>query len=162
MANFTPIAVPLINGAAPSFGHIQMEIAGLDFTGGFKSIKYKRERKRDKVMSNSPDPVAQTQGENTYTASAVVYWAWWLALLRTVRAQIGPGYGDITFTTLVSYTPNGFDPSQDVILGCHFDSTDADQSAGTGPLERTIDLNPIKILFDGVDDLEEPLQGNTG
>src|SRR4051812_37149946 len=136
MGNFTPIQVPLINGVAYSFAHIETEIAGLSFTGGFKSIKYKRERKREQLRSNSPDPVAQTIGENEYTASAVLYLAWWRALKRTVSATLGPGYGDRAFTIKVSYSADGFDPFQDVIKGCHFDSTSADQTAGPAALER--------------------------
>jgi len=153
-----PIAVPLINGVAYSFAHVELEIEGISFTGGFKAIKYKRERKRDQVRSNSPDPVAQTIGENTYTGSITVYLSWWLLLLRSLKDQFGPGYGDKVFNLLASYD-DGVNPFQDVVTGCHFDSTDADQSAGTAPLERTIDVNPLKVFFDGEDDLENPLQG---
>jgi hypothetical protein len=60
MPAFTPILNPLINGVAYSFSHIELEIAGLKMSGGFKEIKYDRKRKRDQLRSNSPDPTAQT------------------------------------------------------------------------------------------------------
>ncbi len=158
MANFRPIEVPLVNGVVYSFAHIELEIGGLSLTGGFKAIKYSRDRKREKVMSNSPDPVGQTLGENEYTASAVVYLAWWNAIKQTIQATLGAGYGDAAFTILVSYNAEGFDTIQDNLIGCHFDSTKADQSAGISALEREIDFNPLKILFGGDDDLAFPLQ----
>jgi len=152
------IQVPLINGVVWSFAHVELQIQGLIFTGGFTSIKYKRERKRDQVMSNSPDPVGQTLGENKYSASVTVLLAWWLQLKRTIERQLGAGYGDQAFTMTSSYGHNdALDPFQDVLVGCHFDSTDADQSAGTKALERVIDLQPLKIYFDGDDDLANPL-----
>jgi hypothetical protein len=159
MPAFTPILNPLINGVAYSFSHIELEIAGLKMSGGFKEIKYDRKRKRDQLRSNSPDPTAQTQGENSYSGSVVVFLAWWLGLKRTIVQQLGKGYGDKAFSVNVSYSAPGFDPFQDVLIGCHFDSTEASQTAGTAPLERTIDLQPLKIIFDGEDDLETPLFG---
>ncbi len=47
----------------------------------------------------------------------------------------------------------------DVIQGCTIDSTEADNAEGTDPTKRTFDLSPLKILFNGVDDLAVPLQG---
>lgn len=157
-ANPTPIAVPLINGVLYSFGHILLEIAGLQFTGGFKSIKYSRKREREIVYSNSPDPIGKTLGQNSYMCSAEMYLAWWLSTLRTIQQNLGDGYGDQPFEIQVSYSANGFDPFQDVIQNCTFDTTEVDQSAGTTALTRPVDFCPTKILFDGVDDLANPLQ----
>lgn len=154
----TPIQVPLINGAIYSFAHITLDIAGLSFTGGFKSIKYSRKRSREIVYSNSPDPVGKTLGQNEYQCSAELYLAWWLATLRTIQANLGPGYGDFSFSVFVAYNATGFDPFQDEIQNCTFDSTEADQSAGTTALTRTVEFNPTKILFDDEDDLANPLR----
>ncbi len=153
-----PIAVPLVQGTAWSFPRLRIEVAGFKLNGGIKSAKYKRERKRDAVRSNHVDPVAWTDGENTYTASIEVYAAWWLNLMRTIRNTLGDGYGDVAFTAFISFNNSALDPFQDVFIGCHFDSTDADNSQGTAALTRTIDLQPLKILFDGVDDCDVPLQ----
>jgi hypothetical protein len=137
-----------------------MAIAGLEFTGGFKSIKYSRKRNREMVRSNNPDPVGKTLGENEYACTAEVYLAWWFATLNTIQSQLGTGYGDQFFDIKVSYNANGFTPFQDVILGCTFDSTEGDNSQGTGALTRTIDFAPLKILFNSVDDLANPLQAS--
>ncbi len=156
-AESTPIQVPLVNGVVWSFAHITLEIAGLEFTGGFKDISYKRERKREIVYSNSPDPVGKTLGQNEYEASAEVYLAWWLATLRAIEANLGPGYGDQSFTTFVKYNAAGFDPFVDEIQNCTFDSTDAKNGVGTGAITRMVNFNPTKILFDQTNDLANPL-----
>jgi hypothetical protein len=156
-----PIQVPNTSGVVYSFGHCILQIAGLEFQGGFKSFKHSRKRTREMVRSNSPDPVGKTLGENEYQASAEMYLAWWDALQRTVQNNLGPGYGDAPFTILVSYIANGFLPIQDVILNCTIDSTEADDSAGPQALTRMVEFNPTKILFNGIDDLFSPLQGSS-
>lgn len=157
MANFAPIQVPLTNGVVWSFGHVTLEIAGLEFTGGFKSIKRSRKRNREMVRSNSPDPVGKTLGENEYQCSAVIYLAWWFALLQTVQNTLGEGYGDQPFKIFIAYNNNGFAPFVDQVLNCTFDSTDADDQQGTAALTREVEFNPTKILFNGLDDLADPL-----
>jgi len=152
-----PIAVPLTNGVVWSFGHVDLQMAGLEFTGGFKSFKRSRKRNREIVYSNSPDPVGKTLGQNEYQAGGELYLAWWFALINTVQETLGTGYGDQSFTTLVSYNANGFTPFQDIIINCTVDSTEVDESAGTGALTRNVELTPTKIFFNGIDDLADPL-----
>lgn len=157
-AQITPVMVPITNGVVRSFGHVRMSIAGLEFTGGFKSIDYSRTRKREMVMSNSPDPVGKTLGENEYKCEAEVYYDWWMNLLQTIQNQLGPGYGDQPFTIYVSYVGTNLATYTDQILNCTFDSTDAQNKSGTAALTRKIEFNPTKILFNGIDDLAVPLQ----
>lgn len=152
-----PIQVPLTNGVVRSFGHVRLQIAGLEFTGGFKSIKRSRKREREIVYSNNPDPIGKTLGENKYECEAEVYYDWWSNLLQTVEEELGPGYGDQSFTIFVSYVGKNLTTYTDQILNCTFDSTDADDKQGTTALTRTINFAPTKILFNGVDDLEDPL-----
>lgn len=152
-----PILVPLSNGVVYSFGHVTLEIAGIEFTGGFKSIKRSRKREREMVESNSPDPVGKTLGKNVYQCSAELYLAWWFALLVTVNNTLGPGYGDRPFLIKISYNAGGFTPFQDLVQNCTFDSTEADDGVGIGALTRHVDFNPTKILFNGMDDLADPL-----
>ncbi len=149
--------VPLTNGVVYSFGHVKLVMAGLEFTGGFKSIKRSRVRSREMVESNSPDPVGKTLGTNKYQCSVVLYLAWWYAMLNTVQQTLGAGYGDQPFLIKVAYNANGFVPFQDTIINCTFDSTHADDGVGAGALTREVEFNPTKILFNGIDDLADPL-----
>jgi len=150
----TPIQYPLINGVRHSFSSIELKIAGLIFVG-FKTINYSRTRSRSNVHGKSPDPIGKTRGKNEYKADCELYLAEWNAL----QAELGPGYGDTFFTITVTYGENGFDTIQDVIKGCTLDSTDASNSEGTDPTVRKLDLNPMKILFNGIEDMDTPLQG---
>jgi hypothetical protein len=156
-AQVTPIQVPLTNGVVRSFGHMVMSIAGLEFTGGFKSFKRSRQRERELPYSNSPDPIGKTLGQNKYQASGVFYYDWWANLLLTVQQNLGPGYGDQPFTIYCSYIGVNLNVYTDTIINCTFDTTEADDAAGTQALTREIQFNPTKILFNGYDDLEDPL-----
>jgi len=146
------IQVPNTTGFVRSFPHMRLRIAGLEFTGGFKSFKRSRTRERELPYSNLVDPIGKTLGENKYQASAVLYYDWLMNLINT----IGPGYGDQQFTIYASYGGLNLNAYTDEILGCTFDSTEADDSAGTPALTREIHFNPIKILFGGVDDVQYP------
>ena len=152
-----PVQVPITNGVVRSFGHVRLNCAGLDFTGGFKSIKRSRKRDREMAYSNSPDPVAKTLGENKYQCSAVIYYDWWMNVIQTINNNLGPGYGDSPFTIYVSYVGVNLNTYTDTILNCTFDSSEADDSAGITALTREAEFNPTKILFGGIEDLADPL-----
>lgn len=150
----TPIQYPLINGTRHSFASIELKLNGQIFIG-FKSLNYTRTRSRTVVRGNSPDPLGKTMGENDYSADAEVYLAEW----NLFQDLLGKGYGDVFFQVLATYSANGFDTIQDVINGCTLDSTEVSQSQGPDPLVRKFTLSPLKILFNGIDDLTTPLVG---
>lgn len=157
IGNTSPLMVPLTNGTIRSFGHVRLNVAGLDFTGGFKEIKRSRKRNRELPRSNNPDPIGKTLGENEYQASIIFYYDWFMNLLQTLQSTLGPGYGDFQFTVYVSYVGQGLTTYQDEILGCTLDSTDATDTQGIAALTRPIELTPTKIKFGGFDDLADPL-----
>lgn len=159
MPTNSPLQVPVINGVVWGFAEIKPIIAGIPFTGGFKTLNYSRKRTREKPMSNSPDPIGKTRGENAYEASAEMYLEWWRATIKTIVATLGPGYGDRSFPIFVSYGNFGFAPFQDVIYNCTFDSTEANNQTGPAALTRTVEFNPTKIKFCNEDDLTFPLAG---
>lgn len=152
----TPIPYPLVNGVRHSFASIELKLDGQVFIG-FKSISYSRKRDRGIVHGNHPDPIGKTRGKNTYEGSCELYLAEWQFFVTGVLG--GAGYGDRFFDVLVTYSENGFDTIQDVIKGCTMDSTEGEGSEGTDALTRKVDLKPLKILFNGVDDLAVPLAG---
>lgn len=157
IGNTAPLQVPLTNGVIRSFGHVRLTMAGLDFTGGFKSIKRSRKRNREIVRSNNPDPTGKTLGENEYQCSAVIYFDWWMNMLQTVQKITGKGYGDAPFLIQVSYVGTNLAPYTDQIINCTFDTTTADDAQGVAALTREVEFNPTKILFGGFDDLDDPL-----
>ena len=146
------ILYPLINGVRHDFSSIEM-IFGLRRVIGCKAVNYKRERKREYVYGTSPDPLGKTRGVNEYSADVELYLSEW-ALVQEI-----PGYGDIPFLVVVTYSSNGVDTIVDTLEGCTIDSTDAANGQGPAALTRKIDLNPTKIRFNGRDDMLVPLLG---
>jgi hypothetical protein len=151
------LAYPLVTGFRHGFASLSAEFkipgGGTVTFRGFKSIDYNRTRDRGLVRGNHPDPIGKTRGENSYDADVEVYLAEYAALQR----ELGPGYGDILFNLLVHFVEGGFTGLQDELLGCTLDSTEASNAQGTDALTRKVKLNPLKIKFDGVDDVEVPL-----
>jgi hypothetical protein len=150
----TPIPYALINGVRHSFSSIELKLNGQIFIG-VKSINYSRTRGRSLVRGNSPDPLGKTRGENEYSGDCELYLAEW----NLFQEQLGPGYGDVFFSVLVTYSENGFDTIQDELLGCTMDSAEASNAQGSDPTIRKVNLMPLKILYNGVDDLATPLVG---
>lgn len=149
----TPLTVPLVNGNRHNFASITLKAADTKFIG-FTSIEYSRERDRELVYGNHPDPLGKTLGQNSYSATLEMLRAEWDLL----RATLGEGYGDKFFDVYVTYGAKGFDTVTDEILGCTMDTSEAGGSVGPDALVVSVELNPIKILFAGVDDLSEPLR----
>lgn len=157
------LAYPLINGVRHGYSSIEFKLAGQIFVG-FKSINYGRKRSRSFARGNHPDPLGKTRGTNEYNADCELFLAEWnlfqAQLVAVASTQgLGTGYGDVLFQTLVTYGENQFDTVQDIINGCTVDETTAGQSEGPDPLIRKLDLSPLKILFNGIDDLAVPLVG---
>lgn len=148
------IPYPLINGVRHSFSSIELKLNGQLFVG-FKSINYGRTRSRALVRGNSPDPLGKTQGDNEYKADVELYLAEW----NEFQKSLGKGYGDIFFDVLVTYSATGTDTIQDVIKGCTVDGLEVSQGQGPDPLARKFEMSPLKILFNGLDDLAVPLIG---
>lgn len=161
VAQLTPLQVPLTNGVVRSFGHARLNIAGLEFTGGFKSIKRSRKRNREIVRSNNPDPTGKTLGENEYECSAVMYLDWYYNLIQSINQNLGPGYADQPFTIFISYVGVNLNPYTDQVLNCTFDDDTGDDTQGTAALVREVNFHPTKILFNGLDDSADPLVGAT-
>lgn len=148
----TPIQFPLINGVRHSLNSLEFKANGRIYIG-FKSLNYTRKRNRALVRGNSPDPLAKTRGENEYSADCEMF----LAEFNLMQSDLGPGYGDIPFIVYATWTENGFDTITDILKGCNLDSTEANNSQGPDPTVRKFDLSPIKILYNGIDDLTTPL-----
>lgn len=152
-----PLQYPSTTGARPSFGHIELRIAGFPFVG-FKKIDYSRTRSREMVYGAHPDPLGKSLGQNEYKASCELYLPEFQLFLATLDAAgITFAYGDTFFDVTVTYNAPGFSVVTDTLKGCTLDSSDAPNGQGTAALTRTFELNPLKILFAGKDDVTAPL-----
>lgn len=150
------LVYPLIRGVRHGFANITLRFTldgGKKIQMFCKSINYGRTRSRGLVEGNHPDPIAKTIGTNAYKASVEMA----LAEYRLLTKEMGPGYGDKFFDTLVTYGLDGFETVTDEILGCTIDDDDASNAQGSDPLMRKLDLNPLKIKMAGIDDLLVPM-----
>jgi hypothetical protein len=157
----SPIPYPDAVGARHSFASIRAIIAGQTFLG-IKTVNYDRVRTREKIKGTHVDPLGKTVGDNEYTCTIDLYLAEWNQLQQAIQLQAlsaGVGYGDLFFNIQVQYQATNFAIIQDSIVGCTLDKTTASQTVGPSGLVRGIELNPIKILFNGVDDYFPSLQG---
>jgi hypothetical protein len=150
-----PIPYPFLNGVRHSFASVEFKFNGVIFTG-IASMNYSRKRNRGLIRGNHPDPMGKTIGENEYTADCELYVAEW-NLFQSTLGNAGKGYGDAFFTATAVYSANGFDMITDTLLGCTIDSVEATLAKGVDGLTRKLDLSPLKILFNGQDDLAVPL-----
>ena len=162
----TPISYPLVNGVRHSFSSIeataQVSSAGGGTTSvnlnfrGYKAINYDRTRTRTMVHGNHPDPLGKTRGKNEYKGDVEILLAEFNALQAALQS-VQAGYGDVFFNYVVTYSENVFDTLTDTLIGCTLDTTNVAQSESADPLMRKIELNPIKILINGLDDVSNPL-----
>ncbi len=158
-----PIRFPFLNGVGYSFASISVVLA-CEATGkkidlaniGFTSLNYKRERDRGEPgRGGHPDPLFKVRGQNKYTASIKLY----KSVSDYIKTEIlgGAGHGDRSFTITAQYAENGLDTKTDEIRGCTWDTDGSDNAKGTDPTEIEVTLSPLKILFDGEDDVDNPL-----
>ena len=167
------ISYPLINGYRQSFVSTEVNFVqpsiGSSAAGqslslalrGYKSIKYSRKRTRAMLKGNSPDPLGKTRGENEYTCEAEYALEEFNAIQAALQG-IQQGYGDVFFGLFVTHAEPGLDAVTDQILGCTLDDTENDSAQGPDATMRKMSFSPLKVLFNGIDDLEIPLQGSQG
>lgn len=151
----TPISYPDTVGFRAGFNSTIVKIDGQEFVG-YKEGKMSRKRTRGIVKGANADPLGKTRGSNEYEMSLTVYTAEFKAF---VLDHFGPGYGDVQFTNEVTITENGYDTQTHYARGCTINTSEFAFAEGTDALTMQIDFGPTKLLFNGVDDNERPLQG---
>lgn len=150
----TPIAYPDTTGFRAGWQSLILKVDNQEFLG-YAACEAERARERALVFGTNADPIGKTRGKNTYKASIGVY----VAEFKTFMVDhFGPGYGDRTFTFQMTITENGYDTQTVICYGCTIDKTTFSFSEGSDPLKvEGIDLNPVKIVWDGVNDNARPL-----
>lgn len=153
-----PIRYPLVNGVRQSFASCNLEITSDLLTWkpiGWSKLSFERTRERGEVRGPHPDPIAMTRGQNKYTASMTMYLAEVNYLVQEVLG--GPGYGDRFFRVVLQYLENGLDVVKIELRSCKLDKDAVDNSQGTDATQVEIDLHPLKMLRNDIDDVDDPL-----
>jgi hypothetical protein len=149
------VPFPIINGVMHSYASIEAILGPAGRVSvAMSSINYSRKRDRDMPRGAHPDPIGKTRGDNKYDGDCELYLVQWQLLQVSMGLE---GYGDIPFPIFVTYSDIGMPTIVDTLLGCTIDSTEVSQSQSNKALSRKIDLSPVKIYFNGVDDNIIPL-----
>lgn len=149
-----PIRYPDLTGNRAGFSSLIFKIAGEEFVG-FVAVSAERTRERVLVYGANADPIGKTRGKNTYKASIGLY----LAEFDFFMIQrFGAGWGDVPFGAEVIATENGYDTQHVLLQGCTVDVAKFDWSESADPLKiEGVELNPIKVTWNGKNDNRRPL-----
>lgn len=147
------LSYPLINGIRHEWSSVEIKLDG-DVYVGVKEIKYSASLKGSKMRGTHPAPIGRTRGEYDCEASIVL----WFAEAVQFRKKLGAGYLEKAFDIVVSYVEDGFDTVVDEIIGCRITKDEGGGSQSPDGLTISWDLDPMKIIFDGVEGLKTPLE----
>lgn len=149
-----PVRYPDTTGFRASFQSVILKVDRQEFPG-FAAVSGERTRERVLVYGANADPFGKTRGKNTYKMSVGVY----VAEFNFYMVQhFGAGWGDRIFRTDVLVNENGYDTQHYLGLGCTIDVTKFDFTESADPLKfEGIEFNPVKIIFNGLDDNGKPL-----
>ncbi len=140
---------------APSFGHIEFRMADFPIIA-IVAANYSRVRTREMGYGAHPDPLYKSLGTNAYKCDAEMYKPQLDQLVVQLAQKaiaLGVGFGDVPFDTVTIYNVPGFGVVTDTITGCTLDEQEASNAQGNGLLKRKINVNPMKILWNGLDDM---------
>jgi hypothetical protein len=151
MADFLPY--PLINGYEPSFASIELKIAGSGVilpAPGIKAINYNDKTARAKIFGNSVLPQGRTRGQVTPSGSVEFYRRQWDSALQILTGSGAWGISERSWVVTVTYAEVGFSPIMDVLEGVSFINPDSSNSEGTDAAVVKLELDLMKILWNGV------------
>lgn len=152
-----PIAYPDTTGFRASSSSSIVKVNGNEFVG-YVEVKGGRKRERQLVPGANADDIGKTRGKNKYTLTMSVYIAEWYAFLLST---FGAGYGDVSFPVEITVTEQGYDTQTWRFDGCTNDGGELSvNTSNADPLKvESIELSPIKMLINGIDDNARPLGG---
>lgn len=161
----SPLSFPLVNGFRYAWASVELKLAGQVFY--CLGANYHRTRNRQMVYVNHPDPVGKTIGKNEYSADVELLLAEFNSfetalIAQAAQAGLGGGYGNVFFDMYVTYNENGSDVITDAIKNCTLDGVERGLAEGPDAIKVKCNLNPLKILFNGQDDLQFQLTAPVG
>lgn len=153
----TPIAYPDTTGFRASSNSAILKIFGNEFVG-YTEVKGGRKRERAMVPGANADDIGKTRGKNKYTLTIAVYVAEWKAFVLDV---LGNGYGDRQGRVEITITEQGYDTQTWDFRGCTIDGGELGvNTSNSDPLKvESIELSPLKMYVNGIDDNARPLGG---
>lgn len=148
------IQYPLINGTRHEWSSVELKIKNQVFVG-VKAFDYSDKLEPTKVYGTHAQPIGRTRG--VYSAEGSI--ELWLAEYNELMKLLGPGFKEVSFDTVASYSESAFDTITDEILGCRIKGLAASQAQGADALSRKLDLDIMLIRWNGLESIAKPLAG---
>lgn len=152
----TPVQYPLVNGVYHAFASVELKWNGTIYVG-VKSINYKQSLTPTKVKGAHAEPIGRTRGDLEADGDIELYKQQAFQLL----SDMGAGYMEKVLGATVTYSENGLDTITDELLQVRIQEVDQSNSQGVDALTTKFTLNIMKILYNGLEPLINPLSGAT-
>lgn len=153
------ISYPLQNGDYHSFASVELKVTSGPAAGqifpGVKTVNAKDSLTPTKVRGAASEPLGRTRGDYDAEGDMEMFVQQGHQFLQA----LGPGYKQITFDISITFSEANLDTVQHQLLGCRIQEVDSSNSAGTDASTLKFTLNIMKILFDGLESLLDPLAG---
>jgi hypothetical protein len=147
---------PLVNGTMHEWSSITLKANGKTYTR-VKSINYSEKLTPTKVYGTSADAIGRTRGMREADGDLELY----LDELRLIMEDLGAGFYETPFEITVAYSEDNVSTMVDTLVAARIQELGASQSQGADALTRKVGLNILKVLWNGVDGVKNPLTGVT-
>jgi len=153
------VAYPLQNGDYHAFSSVELKVTSGPAAGqiyvGIKSVNAKDSLTPTKVRGAAAEALGRTRGDYDAEGDMEMYAQQGHQFLQA----LGQGYKEQTFDISITFAEQNLDTIQHQLLGCRIQEVDSSNAVGTDASTLKFTLNIMKVLFDGLDSLVNPLTG---
>ncbi len=140
-----PILYPKVNGHVYDFSSVELNFAGLIYTG-VSEISYTHGLEPGVLRGTRSGKLGRTRGEYTAEGSFSMYLEEW----KLFRTALGPGFMEQSFTATILYSELLAPLQTDVLVACRITNDEKSHSQGADPLVVAITLDIMEITEDGL------------
>jgi hypothetical protein len=153
------ISYPLQNGDYHSFASVELKVTSGPAAGqifpGVKSVNAKDSLTPTKVRGAHSEPLGRTRGDYDCDGDLEMY----VQQAHQLLQAMGAGYKQTTFDISITFSEANLDTVQHQLIGCRIQEVDSSNAVGTDASTLKFTLNIMKVLFDGLESLTDPLAG---
>ena len=152
----TPVQYPFVNGVYHAFASVELKWNGTIYVG-VKAINYKQSLTPTKVKGAHAEPIGRTRGDLEADGDVELY----LQQANQLLTDMGAGYYEKVIGITSTYSENGLDTITDELVSVRIQEIDDSHSQSVDALTKKFTLNVMKVLYNGVEPLINPLSGAT-
>jgi hypothetical protein len=137
---------PLVNETLHEWSSVEIKFEGRKYDEGLDP---------QKQYGTSVDPIGRTRGPRDANGDIELY----LEEYQRLMADMGAGFYEQTMQITVSYSEDGLSTIVDQLVDVRIKKINVSQSQGADALTRKLDLSVMKVLWNGLDGVKNPLTG---